>query len=1016
VDTPSRPASNPTESTAPSLLHPQAPTNSQGRKPALLYGLFALSGFAGLIFESIWSHYLKLFLGHAAYAQTLVLVIFMGGMSIGAWLVSTRSQRLRNPLLAYCVVEALLGVAAFAFDPLFRAVQTLMFDSIVPHLPAGYWIDLCKWCLAGLMLLPQSILLGATFPLISAGALRLGGGQPGRAIGWLYFTNSLGASAGVLVSGFYLIGKVGLPGTIAAAGLVNVALALTVWLGFVRTARTSETASQRADIPFTRAGGGPPRLLIAAAFLTGAASFCYEIGWLRMLALVLGSATHSFELMLAAFIFCLSAGSFHIRNRIERQADALRTLGWIQLAMATAAFLTIPLYNESFYWMGAIVDGVQRDDTGYVLFTWLSQGICVALMFPATFLAGMTLPLITASLLRSGHGEASIGRVYAANTVGSICGVLVAVHVVMPYFGLRQVIVAGAAVDLALGLWLLARRPPLAWTRPAIAAALLTAGSIALLVPFDPLKMASSVFRNGTARLSGDEARVVFHRDGKTASVDVVRHADGGLSIATNGKVDARINYGNIPSSDEFTMTLLAALPLMAKPDATRAAAIGMGSGSTAQNLLLSPHLQQLDTIEIEPAIAEGARQFGTASHLVFEDPRSRIRIEDAKTYFARNIQSYDIIVSEPSNPWVSGVSSLFSVEFYRQIKRRIAAGGVFVQWLQLYEIGTPTVALAMNALGDQFDDYALYTTTGADALVLASPHGPCPPLSDWVFASPGLQSALQRIDVRGPQDMQSRRIGTKRTLAPFFRRMQSATNSDFFPVLDQAAAKGRFLKSNALEMNDIVPVSSRLDGENPAAGDITLGPFFDNAAHAQPMSRVIDREQAQVIAAHFVWRWGKGVEPDRPIRLGALQSLITLRALNDRCDPQMLLGVWLPAFQQFTIQFLPYFTPAESEQIASILKAENCYQSAPQVIQVWIALFEADGAQDWPAVGAIAQTLLDSKPESGAALDFIQQELLLASLKTGGPPLARSQLVKIGRLNLESIPLFYLAAQIAGP
>jgi predicted membrane-bound spermidine synthase len=194
-----------------------------------LYALFALSGFAGLIYESIWSHYLKLFLGHAAYAQTLVLVIFMGGMALGAWLCAERSRRLSRPLMAYALIEAMLGICAMLFDAAFRAVQAWVFDQAIPALPSPATIDAVKWGVAAAAILPQSILLGATFPLMSAGVVRLQPDAPGRALGWLYFSNSLGAAVGVLASGFFLIGAVGLPGTLFVAGIVNFVLAGTVW-------------------------------------------------------------------------------------------------------------------------------------------------------------------------------------------------------------------------------------------------------------------------------------------------------------------------------------------------------------------------------------------------------------------------------------------------------------------------------------------------------------------------------------------------------------------------------------------------------------------------------------------------------------------------------------------------------------------------------------------------------------------------------------------------------------------
>ena len=194
-----------------------------------LLAVFVVSGFTGLIYESIWSHYLKLFLGHAAYAQTLVLAIFMGGMALGSWAVAYSSARIRQLLWAYVLVEGLTGILGLLFHPIFIAAVDFSFASVIPALPAGPLIQAYKWSLGAVLILPQSVLLGMTFPLISGGLIRRWPERPGETLAMLYFTNSLGAAIGVLVSGFVLISAVGLPGTIRTAGALNIALALLIW-------------------------------------------------------------------------------------------------------------------------------------------------------------------------------------------------------------------------------------------------------------------------------------------------------------------------------------------------------------------------------------------------------------------------------------------------------------------------------------------------------------------------------------------------------------------------------------------------------------------------------------------------------------------------------------------------------------------------------------------------------------------------------------------------------------------
>src|SRR6185436_2965413 len=194
----------------------------------LLYAIFLLSGAAGLIYESIWTRYLGLFVGHSAYAQVIVLVIFLGGMSIGSYVVGRRTTKIERPLLWYAVVELLVGAIGLAFHYAFVSTTGLAYDVLFPAMGHGLLQTLAKWLIAALLILPQSVLLGMTFPLMSAGVVRRTPEQSGRALSMLYFTNSLGAAVGVLLAGFWLVNQYGLPGTLRAAAIVNFAVGVAV--------------------------------------------------------------------------------------------------------------------------------------------------------------------------------------------------------------------------------------------------------------------------------------------------------------------------------------------------------------------------------------------------------------------------------------------------------------------------------------------------------------------------------------------------------------------------------------------------------------------------------------------------------------------------------------------------------------------------------------------------------------------------------------------------------------------
>ncbi|HUL55524.1 MAG TPA: hypothetical protein VLT60_00910, partial [Usitatibacter sp.] len=583
------------------------------RRVQSVIALFFVSGFAGLIYESVWSHYLKLFLGHAAYAQTLVLVVFIGGLALGSWLCARRA-RMGNPLRIYAIVEGAIGLIALGFHPAFVGATHWAYEVLLPsacHQESAFCA--AQWGLAAALLAPQSILLGMTFPLVSSAVLRSDPGQPGLHISTLYFVNSMGAVLGVVASAFVLIPTVGLPGTLASAGVLNLFIAAVA--AVLSREHPGPLAAMRPP-EGEGAAVGESRLvpiLLAVACLTGLSSFIYEISWIRMLSLVLGASTHSFELMLASFILGLAIGGLWIRTRIDRLGDPVRFLALVQLVMGIAAVATVPLYNGSFDLMAWLLHALARNNSGFVLFSLSSTIISLAVMLPATICAGMTLPLITYRLLRSREGERSLGLVYAVNTLGSIIGVIVAVHLLLRPLGLHGTLVVGAAIDVALGAWLYlgARgRPSLkAGLKPALIG-LAVFALVSTAFDVDGRRSASGVFRTGAARIS-PEAKIVYHKDGKTATVDVL---DDGKwrAIRTNGKPDAAIAFHPDigPSGDEVTMTLLGALPLGHKPDAKTAAVIGFGSGMSTTVLLGSPNLQRVDTVEIEPAMVEGARNF----------------------------------------------------------------------------------------------------------------------------------------------------------------------------------------------------------------------------------------------------------------------------------------------------------------------------------------------------------------------------------------------------------------------
>jgi predicted membrane-bound spermidine synthase len=976
-----------------------APPAAASSRRALLFLLFTVSGFAGLIYESIWSHYLKLFLGHAAYAQTLVLALFMGGMALGSWAASRLSRRWRNLLRGYAIVEALIGVAALVFHQAFVAATDASYESILPALGSDTAAATFKWALAGLMILPQSIALGMTFPLMSAGLLRRHPERPGEALALLYFSNSLGAAIGVLASGFVLIEALGLPGTIRVAGVINLVLAAVVWL--IAPGRDPEpervaaaTLARRVE---SRSGGDAPwRLMLAVAFLTGAASFIYEIGWIRMLTLVLGAATHSFELMLSAFILGLALGGLWVRSRIDRTAEPLRFLGIVQVALGLLALATLPLYGSAFDLMQLVIHGTAKTEAGYGIFLIASHGIALAVMLPATFCAGMTLPLITYALLGAGHGERSIGAVYAANTLGSITGVVLAAHVGMPLLGLKGLIVAGGLIDIGLGLVLLWRLAiagvlqrgaaahgsggglPAGLTLGATLVSAVVLAIVAFGVSLDPYRMSSGVFRRGDLYTAQD-AELKYYRDGKTTSVSLMQFREG-LSLRTNGKSDGAINLQEgARISDEVTMVLTAAIPLAHKPDAKRAAIIGIGTGLTTHTMLAATTLERVDTIEIEPAMAEASRSFAARNANAFADPRSRIVFDDAKTYFSTHNERYDIIVSEPSNPWVSGVSSLFTTEFYRHVRRYLNPGGVMVQWFQLYEIDVSLVASVLRALAENFPDYAIYAATDSDLLIVAGDAETLArPLAD-VFQMPGVAAELRKVHVQRIGDLDVRRLGGRASLHPLFLSYGVPANSDYAPYLDLNAAKHRFLQTGAGELTRIgtggVPLVAMLESRKRTVRPLSYD--GDDFLERIELARRARYARDFYVAAERPLPIGIPTDLEKNLELSKVRGLDCIDAKS--------FDVWVQSLFQVARTVNPALEPADADAIWSRFERAPCYKRLERDERTWVALFRAVGRRDATAMATHADTLLAQGRElTSTHKQFLLRASLAGNIVTG--------------------------------
>lgn len=927
---------------------------------AALFLLFFLSGISGLIYESIWSRYIRQFVGSAATAQVLVLSLFMGGMALGALLVSRRLARVRRPVRVYGLIEGGIGLYALAFPWLCAEVMRLCYDTLFPALGGGMLVDALKWTMAGLLILPPCVLLGMTFPLMSAGILRRDRERSGEILSFLYFTNSIGAALGALLSGFVLVGRFGLPGTLACAAALNLAIALVALLQRGEHAPITATPEPSDDVAHARRRAGLVRLLLLVSFGTGLSSFMYEIGWIRLLSMIIGSATHSFEVMLSAFVFGLAAGGLWVRGKMDRFRRPELVLGFVQILMGVAAVATLPLYALAVQAMGGLMISEVRTETSWFAFNALRYGLCLVIMFPATFCAGMTLPLITHLLLKRGQPEGVIGRVYGFNTLGAIAGATLAGLLLMPLIGLQRVIVGGAVVDILLGLALMrldmrgdSPAPGLHKTfRLACMSSALVVVFGLFIVKLDPMVLSSTVYRHGRTRL-GDGYELISYVDGRTASVTVIRLTDGReyRVIYTNGKPDASLVLNRYPAGrdpklgpdiagDEPNQILVGLIPLAIRPDATDAALIGFGSGVTCHVLLGSPTLERLDTIEIEPEMYAGSRNFLPVNERAYNDERNHFWFDDAKAFFAGAARQYDIIVSEPTNPWVSGVSSLFTVEFYREAKRYLKPRGVLAQWLQGYELSNELLLTVLAALDQEFSDYQIHRVGDSDWVILAVADGELGELSDRPLQWPALQAELKVIGVHDIGQLDSLLVANRAMLHPFLA--DKPANSDAHPRLDTGAEKARFMQESAGVLHSLrwtpAPLLEVLGGLErrpyPAEGigDLRAPHVFLETEQAAAMMRLYEDPTVELGDAMVVTVMNEWIEEQRKIAA-------------DKPD----WGVWIVRTYAIFTQTAPHLRLAETRwwaEVTSTVAREDTPPELRSIIDTLDALLRRDGAR----------------------------------------------------------------------
>lgn len=774
-----RPTSRVADGTRPPLsVRPSTSAIPTRALPAWAAVCFFVSGAAGLLYEVVWSKQLSVVLGNSLHAISTVVAAFLCGLALGAWWLGRRLVHRAAGARRYALLE--LGIAALGLCSLAMPVAL---GPVIGALGGAFALGSAAFAFVRFVvvfasLLPPTLLMGATLPVLVE---HFEHALVGPALSWLYAINTFGAVAGSLAGGFALIPGLGLRRTTIVAAALNVAAGAIAWR-FAGASRAAAEAS--ADAAAEVSGGAPARhaagavapllprdarvLIGVMLAISGFAALAFQIAWVRLFGLLLGSSVYSFSGVLGVYLVGLAIGSM-LAGRFLLRLDSLAGFAAMQAGIALSAAGAVWLFPGLPERFLAIV---QAAGTNWWSLFGAELVLVAAVILVPCVLLGAVFP-VAARLLSAGDGGRAVGRAYAANTLGTIAGSLAAGYVMVPRLGVQGTHVAALALSalvalLALAAAARARALPGA-TAGAVAGALALAAVLAGAAPaWQPIEMSAGVFRpaarawiegvsnpqeGGRIRSALGREKLLLYREGLNGSVLVTRDTLGRNTVMRiNGKTDASDN-------DMLTQVLSGLVPGALADSGARTLVIGQGSGVTLESVLAAG-AGRTDLAEIEPAVIEGSRFFQEPGRDPLADPRVHVVLDDGRTVLAQSRERYGLIVSEPSNPWMAGVNNLFTLDFYRLVRARLERGGVFAQWIQLYEISPATFRSILGAFLEVFPRGNAFVASERSDLILVACDDPRP-LSLARLRAPQVAGPLRRAKLLGPEAVGAFWIGT---------------------------------------------------------------------------------------------------------------------------------------------------------------------------------------------------------------------------------------------------------------
>ena len=709
---------------------------------------------------------LGLVFGATTLAVSTVLAAFMGGLALGSALAGRLASRIRRPLRAYGWME--LGIALYALlvPTFFSWVDNIYAFVWQQFHPSFFAFSLWRFFLSSALLLVPTMLMGATLPVLSV-ALLNANKRKANSVTRLYACNLAGAIVGTLAAGFVLLPTFGVRSTIILAATLNVIVGV---IAVVADRKADARPTNVHAIDRSAASVETPvtshRFWLFCAFVSGFVTISTQVAWSRVLTMVIGSSTYAFSIVVALFLIGLAGGAWVVgrRDYSEKLREAILK---VESATAISLFLSLVVIN---FIPAVLVSLGLRLHVGSWGGLLLLQVFCagVLILVPA-FLMGMVMPIVL--VWASSDRTASvrlIGRTYAINTIGAIAGAFITGFFLIPRTSTKHtllfcaavcVIVAGAAYQPSLA----ARDRQLNRSIAVGVTALLV---ILVFVSAPPMNLADlsigaydSLIRQlaNTREGVGTETGPTFHRllmyeEGTTSTVSVRKDWET-TWLAINGRANAS------DREDMPTQVMLGQLPLLVAPNLRNGLVIGFASGVTVGSILQSP-IESLDCVELERATIPASRYFEHVNNRPLADQRLNLIIDDARSYLRVTPKRYDIIISEPSHPWVPGVANLFTREFFEMTRDRLNDDGIFVQWVQIYQLSTETLRSVLATYHEVFPHVLVFrvggVSKGKDLLLIGSKQ----PLNldrlSQRVADPRMAAEMIRVQLKNESDVRS--------------------------------------------------------------------------------------------------------------------------------------------------------------------------------------------------------------------------------------------------------------------